>query len=321
MDFVRTPEERFEKLPGFPCEPHYVEVAHPRSGTLRMHYVDEGPRDGPVVLMLHGEPTWSYLYRKLVPVFSAAGLRSVAPDHIGFGRSDKLVEKTDYSFPRHLTWLRELVQALDLRDVTLICQDWGGPLGLGVVAAEPERFSRIVAANTILHSVEPAFAGRLAWSNHAVNEDDVQVSTALLAWMALSQRLPDMTASMSVSGATASDLPAAVLAAYDAPFPDETHKAGMRAFPILIPVTPGDEGAAINRNTWKALSSFEKPFLTAFSDSDPATRGFEGLFQERVPGAKGQPHTTVRGAGHFLQEDAGEELARIVLDFVERTSR
>jgi len=319
VDIVRTPDERFEKLPGFPFAPHYTKVASPRGGSLRMHRVDEGPADAPVVLMAHGEPTWSFLYRKLIPRFSQAGLRAVAPDHIGFGRSDKPVEKTDYSFAQHLAWLRELVVELDLRDITLICQDWGGPLGLAALAAEPERFSRVVATNTILHSVEPGFAGRLTWSNHPVGGGDVQVSEALLSWMALSQRMPDMSASLSIAGACASELPKDVLAAYDAPFPDERFKAGMRMFPILIPVTPSDEGAAINRETWSALAGFEKPFLTAFSDGDPATRGFETLFRERVPGAKDQPHVTIRGAGHFVQEDRGEELARVVLDFIERT--
>jgi len=317
MDVMRTPDERFEKLPGFPFAPHYTEVGNPRGGTLRMHYVDEGPPDAPVVLMLHGEPTWSYLYRKLIPRFARAGLRAVAPDHIGFGRSDKPVEKTDYSFAQHVAWLRELVAGLDLRDITLICQDWGGPLGLAVLAEEPERFSRVVATNTILHSVEPEFAGRLAWSNHPIEGGDVQVNAALLAWMAFTQRTPDMAASPAVAGACASEIPEDVLAAYDAPFPDERYKAGMRMFPILIPVTPSDEGAAINRETWRALARFEKPFLTAFSDADPGTRGFEILFRERVPGAKDQPHATIAGAGHFVQEDRGEKLADLVIEFIE----
>jgi len=229
------------------------------------------------------------------------------------------VEKTAYSFAQHVAWLRELVVGIDLRDITLICQDWGGPLGLAVLTEEPERFPRVVATNTILHSVEPEFAGKLAWSNHPVGDGDVQVNEGLLAWMAFSQRTPEMTASPSISGACANQLAEDVLAAYDAPFPDERYKAGMRMFPILIPVTPSDEGAMINRRTWSALASFEKPFLTAFSDGDPATRGFETLFRERVPGAKDQPHTTLRGAGHFVQEDRGEVLADLVVEFIERT--
>ena len=319
MQVIRTPDERFRELPGYPFAPHYTEIANPRGGSLRMHHVDEGPANAPVVLMVHGEPTWSYLYRKMIPRFAEAGLRAVAPDHIGFGRSDKPVEKTDYSFAQHLAWLREWVTRLDLRDITLVCQDWGGPLGLAVLAEEPERFSRVVAANTILHSVEPEFAGRLAWSNHSAGGGDVQVSEMLLAWMSFSQRSPDMRASVAVSGACTSELPEDVLAAYDAPFPDERYKAGMRMFPILIPVTTTDEGAAINRKTWEALSRFEKPFLTAFSDGDPGTGGFEALFRERVPGAQDQPHTTISGAGHFIQEDRGEELADVVLRFIEGT--
>ena len=315
---VRTPDERFESLPGHPFAPNYAEVPNPDdpSQPLRLHYVDEGPRDAPVVLLLHGEPMWSYLYRKMIPVFVRAGLRAVAPDHIGFGRSDKPTDKTAYTFERHIEWVRALVVALDLRRITFFGQDWGGPIGLGVLAREPDRFDRAVAANTMLHTVEPELAGRLAWSNHGVGEGDAQVSEALLGWIVHSQRAPVFEASHSVAGVAVRPIAPEVLAAYDAPFPDERYKQGMRQFPALIPITRGDEGAAINRATWDALRTFDKPFLTLFGDGDPGTRGWDAIFQERVPGAKGQPHATLERAGHFLQEDCGEEVAARIVDWM-----
>lgn len=313
---VRTPDERFAGLPGYPFPPTYQDLPHPDGGTLRMHAVDEGPREGPVVLLCHGEPTWSYLYRKLVPILVAGGCRAIAPDLIGFGRSDKLVEKTAYTFERHVDWLHAFVVARDLRDVTLVCQDWGGPIGLGVLAREPDRFARVVAGNTMLHTVEPEFAGRLAWSNHGVGDGDAQVAEGLLFWMALSQRMPEFHASASVQGATRKEVPPEVLAAYDAPFPDERYKAGMRQFPILIPVTRHDPGTALNHRTWEALRRFDRPFLTLFGDSDPGTGGWDEIFRERVPGARGQAHETLSETGHFWQEDRGEEVAERVLAFL-----
>lgn len=315
MEFLRTPDERFGDLPGYDFDPHYCEVAGPADTRLRMHYVDEGASDAPPVLMVHGEPTWSYLYRKLIASVSGSGLRAVAPDHIGFGRSDKLVEKTAYSFEGHIDWLHSLVRHLDLKDITLVVQDWGGPIGLGVLAREPERFSRIVVANTILHTAEAELEGRLTWSNHGVGEADVRISEGLLNWIAFSQRSPKLDASMPVRASTLKPLSDAELSAYDAPFPDERYKAGMRQFPILIPITRNGPGAAINRATWRALSRFDGPLLTAFSDGDPGTGGWDAIFRERVPGARGQRHRTLTGAGHFLQEDAGEELAEIVIEF------
>ncbi len=317
---IRTPDARFAGLPGFPYTPRYVEVAGPGGGRLRMHYLDEGPRAATPVLLLHGEPTWSYLYRKLIPILSAAGLRAIAPDHIGFGRSDKLIEKTQYSFERHIEWLRELVLALDLREITLVGQDWGGPIGLALLARETARFARAVAANTILHTAEPELAGRLGWSLHGTGAADVQVNESLLDWIAQSQRAPELVASAAIRGACAKGLAPEIAAAYDAPFPDERYKAGMRQFPILIPVTRSDPGAAIDRATWDALRRFHKPFLTLYSDGDPATAGWDAIFQERVPGARGQAHATLRGAGHFLQEDCGEDLARLISEFAQRGS-
>lgn len=318
---VRTADERFANLPDFPFAPNYVEVANPYAEKpLRMHYVDEGPRDAPVVLMVHGEPAWSFLYRKLIPVFVAAGLRAIAVDQIGFGRSDKPTRPAHYSFANHVEWVREGVVALDLQDVTLVCQDWGGPIGMGVVAKEMNRFARICAANTMLHTAEPALQGRIEWAAHAAGEHDSTVSKALLDWRMASTRAPDFEASPSIPFATARGVSAEVAAAYDAPFPSEWHKAGMRQYPVLIPVTDSDEGAAINRATWEALGRFERPFLTLFGDSDPPTRGWAEVFQERVPGAKGQPHRTLERAGHFWQEDCGEEAATILVEWIRSTS-
>ncbi len=317
---VRTDEARFANLPGFPFEPNYVKVENPVGpGTLRMHYVDEGPPDAPVVLMVHGEPCWSYLYRKLIPVFVRAGLRAVAIDQMGFGRSDKLTFAPHYTFARHIEWARQLVVNLDLRDITLVCQDWGGPIGMGVLAREMDRFSRVVAANTMLHTAEPELAGRLEWSAHASGEHDSTVSNRLLDWRGEAHRSAEFEASPSIPFATVRGVEPEVAAAYDAPFPSEWHKAAVRHYPLLIPVTPSDPGSAINRDTWAVLARFDRPFLTLFGDSDPATRGWEQIFRERVPGAAGQPHQTLERAGHFWQEDCGAEAAQIIVDWIRKT--
>ena len=301
MDILRTPDACFVNLPDYPFVPNYLMLSSKDRGELRMHYVDEGPRDAPAVLMLHGEPTWSFLYRKMIPIFNKAGYRTIAPDYIGFGRSDKLSKKTAYSFQQHVDWLYEFVTELDLRRIVLVCQDWGGPLGMAVLARAPERFAAAIAANTMLHTVDSELAGQLEWANHAVDEGRVTVEGMLLAWMLHSQRATDFRASDAVLGSTVRPVSEAVLAAYDAPFPDESFKAGIRQFPILIPVTPEDPGAQINRLTWDALASFSGPFLTLFSDSDPSTQGWGEIFRERIASATGQPHAVIENAGHFLQ--------------------
>ncbi|HXA30050.1 MAG TPA: haloalkane dehalogenase [Candidatus Angelobacter sp.] len=296
MDVLRTPDDRFANLPGYPFEPHYVDV-----DGLRIHHLDEGRRGGEPVLMLHGEPSWSYLYRKLVPVLTAAGLRAVAPDLVGFGRSDKPAQREDYTYARHVAWMRGTVEALDLRGVTLVCQDWGGLIGLRLVAEMPDRFARVVAANTFLPT------------------GDRDPGDAFRAWQSYSQTTPDFHAGGIVRGGCVEELPAEVIAAYDAPFPDDTYKAGARQFPMLVPTRPDDPAAAANRRAWEVLARWEKPFLTAFGDSDPITRGADAVLQKLIPGAAGQPHTTLQRAGHFLQEDRGEELGQVVVDFVAAT--
>lgn len=318
-EVLRTPDECFADLPGFPFAPHYVDVTAEGMAPLRMHYLDEGPADGPVALLLHGQPTWSYLYRTVVPVLVAAGVRVIAPDNIGYGRSDKPATTTDYTFARHVEWTRSLVTALDLRDVTLVAQDWGGPIGLSVLAAEPDRFARVVAANTILHTADPALADRLTWAVHGTGNSRVVLEEGLVDYLLYTQRAPVLRASDFVGAATVAPLAPEVLAAYDAPFPEPRHTAGMRQMIALLPLTRNDVGARIGRRTMRALEEFDRPFVTAYSDGDPATRGWETVFQERVPGARGQAHVTIAGAGHFLQEDAGVELGRVVADVIAST--
>ena len=293
MEILRTPEDRFANLPGWSFAPNYVEIAG-----MRMHYVDEGPRDAPPVLMLHGEPTWSYLYRRMIPIFAAAGFRAVAPDLFGFGRSDKPVDRAAYTYQAHVDWLKGFLAALDLRGITLICQDWGGLLGLRLVAEEGERFARVVAANTFLPT------------------GDEPENPAFLKWLKFSQEVPELPVGGIVQGGTARGTTPEIRAAYDAPFPDERYKAGARAFPALVPITPDDPASVANRAAWAALERFEKPFLTAFSDKDAVTAGGEKPFHCRVPGAAGQPHTTIANAGHFLQEDDGEALVVAALRFM-----
>jgi haloalkane dehalogenase len=299
MRVLRTPEERFESLPGFAFEPHYVEVD---SGRIRVHYLDEGPRDAQVVLLMHGEPSWCYLYRKMIPPLVAAGLRCVAPDLVGFGRSDKPADREDYSYAGHVEWMREaLFDAVGLSGVTLVGQDWGGLVGLRLVGEHPDRFARVVVANSGLPT------------------GDQPLSEAFFNWQRYSQETPVFHVGGIVKGGCSSELPPEVVAAYDAPFPDDSYTAGARCFPVLVPTAPDDPAAGANRKAWETLRRFDKPFLTAFSDGDPVTRGGEGIFQRTVPGARGQPHTTIEGAGHFLQEDKGPELAEVVRRFVSTT--
>jgi haloalkane dehalogenase len=296
-----------------------VDVGSKDTGSLRMHYVEAGPPDSDPVLLLHGQPTWSYLYRHVIDALAGAGHWVIAPDLIGFGRSDKPTDPHHYTVDRHIEWTARLVAALDLRRVSLVVQDWGGPIGLAVLATEPERFARVVVTNSILHTSDPSLEGRLGWANHGVADGRVVLQEALLDYVAFTQRAPSLRASDFVAFATSGDVPRPVLDAYDAPFPDETYQAGMRQFPSLIPLTRNDRGAAVNRATWTALEHFSRPLLTAFSDGDDASAGWAEIFQERVPGAQGQPHTTVAGAGHFVQEDKGPELGGIVARFIAAT--
>jgi haloalkane dehalogenase len=303
MKALRTPDDRFANLPGYPFAPHYLTLSDGEGGELRMHYVDEGPAQAPVVLMLHGEPSWSYLYRKMIPILVGAGFRAIAPDLIGFGRSDKPSERSDYTYQRHVDWLRAFMLQCELNEVTLVCQDWGGLLGLRLVAEQPERFARVVAANTGLPT------------------GDFNPGEAFLKWRAFSQSTPVFAAGSIIQRSCVTPLSSEVVAAYDAPFPDERYKEGARQFPTLVPITPEDPAAPANRAAWQALAQFKKPFLTAFSDKDPITQASAPILRKLIPGCEGQAHTTIENGGHFLQEDQGEALARVVVDFIARTTR
>ena len=303
----RTPDERFENLKDYPFAPHYLEVDS-KLGKLRMHYVDVGPRDADPVLLMHGEPSWSYLYRKMIPSLAAAGRRVIAPDLIGFGRSDKPAKRSDHSYPNHVDWMMQFITELDLKNITLFCQDWGSLIGLRLVTGAPDRFARVVAGNAAL----PAGPGKDGiviggqWNQPDPNAE-LKFEEGFMGWLKYSQTVPEFDCGLILQVATIRKLTGAELDAYRAPFPDERYKAGPRVMPTLV-----RSQMATNRKAWKVLGKFDKPFLTAFSDSDPITSGGEKVFQKRVPGAKGQPHTIIKNAGHFLQEDASEQLATLI---------
>lgn len=295
MPVIRTPEARFADLPDYPFAPNYLDVGGAATPGLRMHYLDEGPRDGRVVLMLHGEPSWSYLYRHMILPVVAAGYRVIAPDLIGFGKSDKLTRIGDYSYQSHMDWLTALVEKLDLRDITVVGQDWGSLLGLRLAAEQASRCAAIVIGNGMLPT------------------GDQQVPPAFKVWKNFALYSPWFPIGRIVASGVRRKLSDAERAAYDAPFPSARHKAGARAFPRLVPVTPDDPATPENRAAWAILEKWHKPFVTAFSSGDPITRGGDRYLQKRIPGAQGRPHVTLRG-GHFLQEDSPREFAAVIID-------
>lgn len=315
---IRTPDERFENLSGYDFDPNYVEI-----NNLRIHFVDEGPKDSKPILLLHGEPSWSYLYRKMIPPLRNAGYRVIAPDLIGFGRSDKFKEKKKYSYQFHVAMMVEFVRKLALVNTTLFVQDWGGLIGLRVVAEEPERFARIVVSNTGLPDAGGILGllGNLlfkiqVWTERKFVFGESWDDITFTRWVAYSRQAHDFPISQIMQTATMTELTADVLAGYEAPFPTDEYKAAARIMPSLA-LTQLRQ----NHRAWKQVfSKWEKPLLTAFSDGDPITRSMVGEFQERVPGAKGQAHVTITGARHFVQEDKGEELAQVILDFIGNTS-
>lgn len=297
MDILRTPEERFANLADYAYKPCYIEVDN-----LRMHYVEEGAHLTETVLMLHGEPTWSYLYRKMIPVVMNAGFRVIVPDLIGFGKSDKLANIEDYSYQKHIDWLTTFIKQLDLQDITLVCQDWGGLLGLRVAAENPERFKRISASNTFLPT------------------GDIPASEAFMQWRTYAQTNPIFNIGKIVSGGCVQKLATEIIEAYNAPYPDDTYKAATRAFPLLVPIEPHNAASEANRKAWEVLKNWQKPFMTCFSDSDPITRGGERALQKLIPGAQNQKHYTIQGGGHFVQEDKGEEWANCIVNFIKENS-
>jgi haloalkane dehalogenase len=331
MEKLRTDDSCFENLSGYPFEPNYVELSDSDGGSLRMHYVDEGA--GEVILCLHGQPSWSYLYRKMIPIFVDAGYRVIAPDMIGFGRSDKPVDREDYTYANHVAWIKGLVEALDLKNITLVCQDWGGLIGLRVAAENADRFARIVAANTGLPDAQgvadnevEGISSRMRdyYDSLPVHANALEMGMAMggdtsgmgfLHWVKFCGESPGFSP-QEVLTLSVGSLSEAEQQAYGAPFPDESYLAGGRQFPSLVPIIPDNPAIGANRAAWAVFEHWEKPFLTAFSDSDPVTAGAEVRFQKVVPGAKGQPHITIKGAGHFLQDQAPDELAQATIKLI-----
>lgn len=302
MQYVRTPDDCFVDLPDYDFEPHYAQIDDGEGGELRVHYLDEGPSDADPILLMHGEPSWCFLYRKMVPLLVAEGHRVIAPDLVGFGRSDKPTEQADYTYASHVDWMSQLVLGhLDLSDITFFGQDWGGLVGLRLLAAQPERYARVVVGNTGLPTGHGA------------------ASEAFLTWQKFAMETVHFPVGAIISGGVVNKLADDVIAAYDAPFPDDTYKAGARIFPALVPSSPEDPATPDNEAAWKVLETLQIPFLCAFSDSDPITKGGDAPFRAKVPGAQGRTHVTIEGGGHFLQEDKGPELANVILEFIEAT--
>ncbi|WP_273443897.1 haloalkane dehalogenase [Neolewinella agarilytica] len=294
MHFLRTPDDRFKNLSDYNFAPNYVDVSH----GLRMHYLDVNPGADQLIVCLHGEPSWSYLYRKMIPLLVAEGYRVIAPDLIGFGKSDKPVAESDYTYQRHVDWVRELLfDHLNLRNINLFIQDWGGLIGLRLLAEHTDRFKRIAAANTFMPT------------------GDQNLGQGFEQWKAMTATMDPFPVGSLLQVGTVSQLSIQEMAAYDAPFPDETYKAGVRVFPSLVPSRPNDPATPANRAAWAKLRELQLPFLTLFSDSDPITIGVEKYFQKSIPGARGQPHLILKGGGHFLQEDCAREIVAALIPF------
>ncbi|MFC1795610.1 haloalkane dehalogenase [Pseudomonadota bacterium] len=297
MKVLRTPDERFENLPDFPFEPHYLNIEDQDLGGLRIHYLDEGPTDTPTILCLHGEPSWSFLYRKMIPVFTAAGYRVVAPDLPGFGRSDKPADRNDYSYSKHVQWMRDWLEAAGLKNITLLGQDWGGLIGMRLLAENPELFSRFSLSNTGLPT------------------GDQSMGEAFERWRKFSQKDPEFDCGIIVNQFGRGSLSDEEIAAYRAPFPSNEYKEGARQFPMLVPTSPDDPASEDNRKAWSVLMGFEKPALMCFSDNDPITNGGDRPFLKLVPGTRNQPHITLKGS-HFIQEEDGETWATAVVEWI-----
>ena len=293
QNFLRTPEERFQNLPDFAFTPNYIEI-----GGLRIAYIDEGPKDGPAVLLMHGEPAWSFLYRKMIPILVSAGMRVLVPDQVGFGRTDKPTKRSDYTYENHVQWMSAWLESVDAKDITLFCQDWGSLIGLRMVAEMPDRFARIALSN-----------GGLPTGNE-------KIPRAFHIWRAFAMYSPWFPIGKIVRFGCAQGLSDEAVAAYDAPYPNSRYKVGARVFPTLVPIDPSNPARQANERAWDMYKAWTKPFITLFSTRDPVTKGGERMWQKRVPGAEGQNHTKIRGAGHFVQEDKGEEVAQALVEFI-----
>ncbi len=293
---LRTPDACFENLPDFPFEAHYTEIQG-----LRVHFLDEGPRDGQPILLMHGEPSWCYLYRKMIPGLVEAGFRCIAPDLIGFGKSDKLVDAYRYTYAFHVNIMTAFVRSLEFNNIILFCQDWGSLIGLSILAENLDNFERLIVGN-----------GGLPTGDHGASD-------AFKDWLMFSQQVPEFPVGRIVQGGCASELTDDVVAAYDAPFPSEEFKTCARVFPLLVPITPDNPESENNRQAWAALRQWEGPVLTLFSDKDAIMKGGEKVFQKLMPGAQGQPHATIQDGGHFLQEDQGEVIAEHIVSWLSQS--
>ncbi len=302
MKLLRTPDERFENIPDFPFEPHYIEI-----DDIRIHYVDEGSNDEEVILLMHGEPSWSFLYRNMIPPLVKAGFRVVVPDLVGFGRSDKPTEQSDHTYAKHVEWMTKWMLSIDLKNITLFCQDWGSLIGLRMAIENQDRFKRIVLSNGGLPT-----GGTEGFISGEANENLERFKQ----WREFSRTTPALPIKMILQMGTTSKLSRDILKAYDAPFPDESYKAGARIMPSRVPITPDDPEHEANTIAQEQFKKWNKPFLTAFADSDPITGGGDIMWHDLVPGAKGQNHTTIKNANHFVQEDGGPELAKIIINFI-----
>lgn len=303
MHALRTADSHFAGIPDYPYQTHYLNVQDTEGGELRVHYVDVGSPQARPILLLHGEPSWSFLYRKMIGPLVDAGYRVIAPDLIGFGKSDKPTQREDYTYARHVGWMQSVIDQLGLQNIVLFCQDWGGLIGLRLVAENTTenatRFDGVVAANTMLPT------------------GDHHPGDAFIAWQKFSQESPVFPIGKVIQSGLATPISDAMIAAYDAPFPDESYKAGARQFPMLVPISEDDPAVPANRAAWKVLMAYEKPFLTCFSDKDPITRGGDKVMQKLIPGCTGQAHTLIENGGHFVQEDQGEKLADLMLSFMQ----
>ena len=296
MKLLRTIDERFENLPDFQYEPNYLEVDN-----IRIHYVDEGPKDAEVILLMHGEPVWSFLYRNMIPIFVKAGYRTLAPDLVGFGRSDKPTEQDDHTYRKHVEWMTKWMKLLDLQRITLACQDWGSLIGLRVAIENQDRFNRIILSNAI-----PLPTGA----------QSMPKDSAFMRWREFSRTTTNFDIKRIIQGATITTLSKDILRGYNAPFPDDTYKAGPRIMPSLVPISKDDPEFGANTRAWEQFAKWEKPFLTAFSDKGPITAGAYAPWQKLVPGAQGQSHPTIKDASHFIAEDKGPELADVIIEFM-----
>jgi haloalkane dehalogenase len=326
MQCKRTPDECFEGLEDYDFKPNYLEIPDGEDGSLRVHYLDEGPRDGPLVLLMHGQPAWSYLYRFMIPPLVDAGFRVVAPDLVGFGRSDKPTQVDDYTYARHVAWMSHWLTALDLRDITAFVQDWGSLIGLRLVAAFPDRFARVVLANgglptglipeKLTSKIREAAALLPLVSHEELGERfrDKSGLPGLLYWQKYCLESPDIIRLGDTLMGGARGLSREAKAAFNAPFPDESYLAGVRKFPSLIPLFHDDAEVQENKAAWQVLKQFDKPFLCAFSDADPITAGADASFLKVVPGCSGLPHRTIAPAGHFLQQEQPEQCVQAILD-------